>query len=121
MKIVIFFGIIVAIVLMGFVVYFVKTHPESDTRLSFIHVFLLSQNDDGFRLKVNSTEFNPDVAEEGDRGEYSYLGKVPKNSDSAHVHFRARNIDTTFRIEVADIDTIAIGVNNGGELSLKKF
>ena len=120
MKIVTFFTTVVAAVLLGFLIFSIRTNKNT-TRGRYLHVLLSSRNDDGFRLRINSTEFNFDQAEEGDLGRYSYIGKVLKTSDSAHIHFKESHIDTTFNMDVANIDTIAIGVNNNGRLYLKKF
>lgn len=119
MKIVTFFATIVATVLLGFLLFFVKTHSNASS--SSLRVFLLPQNDDGFRLKVNAIEFNSDHAEEGNVGRYSYIGTVPKINDSAHIQIKIRHIDTTLSIPVYDIDSLLIGVKDDGQLHVSKL
>ncbi|WP_447641207.1 MULTISPECIES: hypothetical protein [Chitinophagaceae] len=119
MKIVTFFATIVAAVLLGFLLFFVKTHEDAAT--SHLRIFLLSQNDDGFRLNVNTTEFNSDQAEEGNIGRYSYIGMVPKINDSAHITFKNQYIDTTLSIAVNNIDSLVIGTKKSGQLYVGKL
>jgi|GEM_PF-5120734 len=120
MKIVTFFATIVAAVLLGFLSFYVKTNEKTvDTQ--YLHVFLLSKNEDDFHLKINNKAFNTNTAEQGDLGRYAYIGTVPKLNDSAHIQFRIQHIDTTFSVAVNEVDSIAIGMQNNGQLfCLKK-
>ncbi len=120
MKIVTFFTTIVAAVLFGFGFFYVNKH-KTVTRDQYLHVFLLSRNDDDFHLMVDSIVFNSDLAEQGDMGLYSYVGKIAKNGDSADIVFKSQNIDTTFTMAVVGIDSIAIGAQGDGQLLLKKL
>ncbi|PZP52048.1 MAG: hypothetical protein DI598_01735 [Pseudopedobacter saltans] len=120
MKIVTFFATIVAAVLIGFVIFYVRTHGTLEVAKK-LHVFVLSQNDDDFNLIVNDQEFTPNQAEEGDMGTYSFVGTVRKHHDSAFIQFKSQNIDTIFKIDVKKTDSIAIGAQHDGSLLLKKF
>lgn len=120
MKIVTFSAIIVAAVLIGFLVFYVKTHGTLEIGEN-LHVFVLSANDDDFNLKVNNKEFTPNQADEGDMGTYSFVGTVTKEHDSAFIQFQSQNIDTTFTTDVRRTDSIAIGTKSDGTLLLRKF
>lgn len=120
MKIVPFFSTVFVTVLISFVIFFFITH-EKRIGSPCVHVYLLPRNEDGFRLNINGKEFNVDEGEERFTGSYSYMGAAPKRNDSAHIQFKAHQIDTTFAVSVSNIDTIAIGVRNDGNFFFKKI